>query len=35
MKYAVDVASWGMRYIKSFMKINTGVQEILRLFGKL
>jgi hypothetical protein len=30
MKYAVEVASCGMIYIPSFMKIGTGVQVILR-----
>jgi hypothetical protein len=30
MKYAVKVASYGMIYLPSFMKIGTGVQAILR-----
>jgi hypothetical protein len=30
MKYIVKIASGGMKYIPSFMKIGTGVQAILR-----
>jgi hypothetical protein len=30
MMYAVEIASCGMIYLQSFMKIATGVQEILR-----
>jgi hypothetical protein len=32
MKYAVEVASCGMIYIPSFMKIGIGVQAILRFY---
>jgi hypothetical protein len=32
MKYAVEIASCGMIYLMSFIKIGTGVQAILR-FG--
>jgi hypothetical protein len=32
MKYAVEMASCGMIYLPSFMKIGTGVQTILRFF---
>jgi hypothetical protein len=31
MGYAVEIASYGMIYIPSFMKIGMGVQAILRL----
>jgi hypothetical protein len=27
---APEIASWGMIYIQSFMKTDTGIQEILR-----
>jgi hypothetical protein len=30
MEYAVEMASWGMIYIPSFMKIGAGVKELLR-----
>jgi hypothetical protein len=30
MKYAVEMASCGVIYVASFMKIGTGVQAILR-----
>jgi hypothetical protein len=30
MMYAIDMASCGMIYLPSFMKIGTGVQAILR-----
>jgi hypothetical protein len=30
--YAFDMASGGMIYLPNFMKIATGVQEILRFF---
>jgi hypothetical protein len=32
MKYAVEMASCGMIYVPSFMKIGTGVQAILRFY---
>jgi hypothetical protein len=31
MKYTVEMASHGMIYIPSFMKIGSGIQVILRL----
>jgi hypothetical protein len=31
MKYAVEMDSYGMMYIPSFMKIGRGVQTMLRL----
>jgi hypothetical protein len=31
MKYAVEMVSCGMIYLLSFMKINVGVQAILRV----
>jgi hypothetical protein len=31
MKYTVEMASDGMLYIPSFMKIGSGIQVILRL----
>jgi hypothetical protein len=30
--HAVNIASYGMMYIPSFMNIDTGVQAILRFF---
>jgi hypothetical protein len=35
MKYAVGMASCGMIYLQSFMKIGRGVQAILRVFLKI
>jgi hypothetical protein len=32
MLYAIEMVSGGMIYIKSFMKIDSGVEEILRFY---
>jgi hypothetical protein len=32
MKYALDMASWDMIHIPSFMKVGRGVQAILKYY---
>jgi hypothetical protein len=32
MKYTVEMASYGMIYLLSYMKIDPGIEVILRLF---
>jgi hypothetical protein len=34
MKYSVETASEGMTYVSSFMKIDSGIQIILRLLPR-